>query len=105
MYANTLAMAYAMEPPSTSNMRRTLFATLAFATGGVVGWPFSLAIGIPFVVEELFLAGTDKVTAENRSSWFIGRWKRMLTCGGVATLLLVRIASTVIVRVIAESLR
>ncbi|RPD65012.1 glycosyltransferase family 22 protein [Lentinus tigrinus ALCF2SS1-6] len=89
MYANTLAMAYAMEPPSSGNMRRTLFATLAFATGALVGWPFALAVAIPFVLEELFLTGTDKATAESRPSWFVGRLKRMLTCGGVAALLLV----------------
>ena len=96
MYANTLAMAYAMEPPSSSNMRRTLFATLAFATGAIVGWPFALAVAVPFVFEELFLTGTDKVTAETRPSWVVGRLQRMLTCGGVAALLLVCIASVVI---------
>ncbi|KAI0718861.1 glycosyltransferase family 22 protein [Cerioporus squamosus] len=77
MYANTLAMAYAMAP-SSGNMRRTLFATLAFATGAVVGWPFALAVAIPFVFEELFLTGTDK---------------RMVTCGGVAALLLLPVVA------------
>lgn len=91
MYANTIAFAHALEPPSSDNMRRTLLATLAFATGAVVGWPFSLAVAIPFVFEELFVSGTDKVTSEAKSSWFVGRWKRMITSAATALLLLVRI--------------
>ncbi|KAI0673573.1 glycosyltransferase family 22 protein [Trametes maxima] len=89
MYANTLAFAYALEPPSSDNLRRTLFATLAFATGAVVGWPFSLAVAIPFVLEALLVDGTDKVTPETRSSWLVGRWKQVLTSAGVAALLFV----------------
>ena len=89
MYANTLAFAYALQPPTENNMRRTLFATLAFASGAIVGWPFSLAVAVPFVFEELFLTGADKVTEETRGTWLAERWMRMLTCAVVATLLFV----------------
>ncbi|KAL1951264.1 hypothetical protein VTO73DRAFT_413 [Trametes versicolor] len=93
MYANTFAFAYALEPPSSDNMRRTLLATLAFATGAVVGWPFSLAVAIPFVLEELFVSGTDKVTSEAKTSWLVGRWKRMITSAATALLLLVPVVA------------
>ena len=89
MYANSVAFALSLEVPTRTNLRRTLFATLAFATGAIVGWPFALAVAIPFVFEELFLYGTDKVTSENKTAWMVARWKRMLTCTAVAALLFV----------------
>ncbi|KAI0756565.1 asparagine-linked glycosylation 9 protein isoform a [Daedaleopsis nitida] len=93
MYANTLASAYALEPPKNSDMRRTLFATLAFAAGAIVGWPFALAVAIPFVFEQLFLTGADTVTSESRASWIYGRWNRMITSAGIAALLFVPVVA------------
>jgi len=93
MYAITVAFTFAIEPTNNSNMRRTLFATLAFAAGGIVGWPFALAVAIPFVFEELFLYGTDKVTSENWTSWMVARWTRMITCGAVAAALIVPVVA------------
>ncbi|TFY64294.1 hypothetical protein EVJ58_g2719 [Rhodofomes roseus] len=93
MYANAIAFSYALEPSSNKNMRRTMFSTLAFATGAIVGWPFSLAVAIPFVFEELFLYGTDKVTSENKTSWMIARWRRMFTCAAVAALLFIPVVA------------
>ncbi|KAH9950929.1 glycosyltransferase family 22 protein [Amylocystis lapponica] len=89
MYANTIAFSYALEPPTTSNMRRTLFATLAFATGAIIGWPFALAVAIPFVFEELFMYGADKVFSETKASWMFARWKKFITCAAVASLLFI----------------
>ena len=90
MYANTLAFSYSLEPTANRNIRRTLFTTMAFASGAIVGWPFSLAVALPFVFEELFLYGADRVTPQTRFSWMIARWKRFLTCTAVAALLAVR---------------
>ena len=89
MYANTLAFAYALQPPTQNSMRRVLFATLSFASGGIVGWPFSAAIAIPFVLEELSLAGADKVTEENYGTWLAERWMHMITAATVSVLLVV----------------
>lgn len=91
MYANTVAFACSIEPASHKNIKRTLFASLAFATGAFVGWPFALAVAIPFVFEELFLYGTDSVSPMQRNSWIMSRWFRMIKCGFVALLLLVSI--------------
>ena len=90
MYANTIAFAFSIEPASHKSIKRTLFATVAFATGAFVGWPFALAVAIPFVFEELFLYGTDMVSPKQRASWAMSRWFRMIKCGFVALLLLVR---------------
>ncbi|OBZ68503.1 Alpha-1,2-mannosyltransferase ALG9 [Grifola frondosa] len=93
MYANTLAFAFVLEPSSTTNVRRTLLATLAFATGAIVGWPFALAVAIPFVFEELFMNGSDRVAADKRTAWQAARWGRMATCGAVAALLLIPVVA------------
>ncbi|OCH96425.1 glycosyltransferase family 22 protein [Obba rivulosa] len=93
MYANTLAFSYALEPASNRNLRRSLFATLAFATGAIVGWPFSLAVALPFVFEELFLYGADRVPAETKQSWMLARWRRFLTCTAVAALLVIPVVA------------
>ncbi|EGN93107.1 glycosyltransferase family 22 protein [Serpula lacrymans var. lacrymans S7.3] len=89
MYASTLAFSYAVEPASIKNNRRTLFATLLFATGAIVGWPFALALAIPFVFEELFIYGADRVEPSSRSPWMVSRWVRLLAAGSTAALIFV----------------
>ncbi|KIP10081.1 glycosyltransferase family 22 protein [Phlebiopsis gigantea 11061_1 CR5-6] len=93
MYANMVAFGFSLEAASNTNMRRTLYATLAFATGAIIGWPFSAAVAIPFVFEELYLYGQDTVAPKARTSWRIARWKRFATCGLVAALLLIPVVA------------
>ncbi|TFK77397.1 glycosyltransferase family 22 protein [Pluteus cervinus] len=88
MYCTTLAYSYAITPSSSSDTRRTLMATLSFAIGAIVGWPFALALAIPFVIEELFVYGADRVPTGTQLSWFIGRWKRLISAGSVSLLVL-----------------
>lgn len=90
MYMNMFAFSYALDPPSLKNGQRTLLATLYFAAGAVVGWPFALALAVPFVLEELFIYGADRVLPEVRYSWLLKRWTRLLGSGAVASLLLVK---------------
>jgi alpha-1,2-mannosyltransferase len=89
MYTTALAFSYVLEPVSFSNRRRTLGATLFFALGAIVGWPFSLAISIPFVFEELFVYGGDRVAPQVKSSWLTQRWTRFLTAVATASLIFV----------------
>lgn len=89
MYANSVAFALSVEAPSKTNFRRTLLTTLTFATGAIVGWPFALAVAIPFVFEELFLYGSDTVSPKEKSSWMVARWLRLVQSGLIALLLLV----------------
>lgn len=89
MYATTIAFAYSLEPSSIKNKRRTLFATMLFATGAIVGWPFALALSLPFVFEELLVFGGDRVNPSSRRSWMISRWKRLFIAGLVSALIFV----------------
>ncbi|KAF9486554.1 glycosyltransferase family 22 protein, partial [Pholiota conissans] len=89
MYTTAYALSYAFIPTSSKNARRTLAATLSFAVGAVVGWPFSLALAIPFVFEELFVYGADVVTPDERISWFTNRVTRLIGAGVAALLIFV----------------
>lgn len=89
MYFVTLAFAFAVEPPSVANPQRTLRATMLFATSAIVGWPFALALAIPFVFEELFMFSGDIVSSQDRMKWQIGRWLRLGKAGLAAALIFV----------------
>nr|KAF8634960.1 hypothetical protein AX15_000686 [Amanita polypyramis BW_CC] len=93
MYAVTMAFSYAIFPSSMANNRRTLAATLFFAIGGIVGWPFALALALPFIFEELFVFGADRVLPEQRVSWIISRWRRLFICGLLAGLIFVPVVA------------
>lgn len=89
MYTTTLACAYAFEPCSSSNNYRTLISTILFAAGGIIGWPFALALAIPFVLEEIFVSGADIVDPQSRPSWSFGRLRRLIYAGLSAALIFV----------------
>lgn len=89
MYMTTFAFSYALAPSSAQNNRRTLAATLLFATGAIVGWPFALALSVPFVFEELFIFSADRVAPEIQMMWMFNRWKRLFTAGLAALLIFV----------------
>lgn len=89
MYANTLAFAYAVEPANSGNPRRTFAATISFAAGAIVGWPFALVVAVPFVFEELFMRGVDHVPADVYASWMSKRWQRLVMAGSTAALIFV----------------
>ncbi|KAI0782383.1 glycosyltransferase family 22 protein [Irpex lacteus] len=93
MYLNAIGFAYFIEPTTSINFRRTLLATLAFATGALVGWPFSIAVALPFVFEELFLFGKDTVSPKSVFSWRLKRFSRLVQCGLVAALLLLPVVA------------
>lgn len=102
MFANTLACSFAFIPASNQNGRRTLAATLLFATGAIVGWPFALALAMPFVFEELFVFAGDRVTPSAKGSWLVNRWTRLLLCGGAAMQIAVRhISNLVLTRLLS----
>ncbi|KAF9454158.1 glycosyltransferase family 22 protein, partial [Macrolepiota fuliginosa MF-IS2] len=89
MYTTAFAFSYALEPATLSNKRRTLVATVFFALGAIVGWPFALAISIPFVFEELFVYGGDRVSPQVKNSWLVQRWTRFLTVVLAAALIFI----------------
>jgi alpha-1,2-mannosyltransferase len=89
MYFVTLASAFNMEPPSSRNPIRTLLVTTFFATAAIVGWPFALALSVPFVLEELFLYAGDIVPAADKSKWMVSRWLRFARSVATAALIFV----------------
>ncbi|RDB28713.1 Alpha-1,2-mannosyltransferase ALG9 [Hypsizygus marmoreus] len=89
MYMIMIAFSYALDQPSYRNPHRTLMATLSFAAGAIIGWPFALALAVPFVVEELFVFGADRVPSEVYQSWLLKRWKRLIAAGLTASLIFV----------------
>lgn len=89
MYFVTLASAFSMEPSSSRNPQRTLLVTTLFATAAIVGWPFALALSIPFVMEELFLHAGDIVSAADKPKWMINRWLRFARSVAIASLIFV----------------
>ncbi|KAF7307149.1 Glycosyltransferase family 22 protein [Mycena indigotica] len=89
MYTTTFAFSYALAPASAQNNHRTLAATVLFATGAIVGWPFALALAIPFVFEELLVFGADRVAPELYFSWMVRRWKRLFSAGLTASLVFI----------------
>ncbi|KZS93306.1 glycosyltransferase family 22 protein [Sistotremastrum niveocremeum HHB9708] len=86
MYTTTLAVSFAFRAPSAIDGLRTLGATVWFAVGAIWGWPFSLALAIPFVFEEIFMLGFDRVSPENRLAWSQRRLRRLTRCGLAALL-------------------
>jgi alpha-1,2-mannosyltransferase len=90
MYAITMAFAYSLEVPNLLNNKRTRYATLLFASGAIIGWPFCLALAIPFVFEELFIRGADTVIVQ--SSWMFSRCMRLFAAGATASILFVSVA-------------
>jgi len=89
MYTTMLAFSFAFTPTTTKNKQRTLVATLLFAAGGIIGWPFALALAVPFIFEELFVYGADVVPPEARRSWMAKRFTRLLIAGLTASLIFV----------------
>ncbi|CCO32730.1 alpha-1,2-mannosyltransferase [Rhizoctonia solani AG-1 IB] len=92
MYAVTAAASFAFAPPSSSRVHRTFAATLLFAAGAIVGWPFSLLLAVPFVVEELTVYGGDIVPESSLPKWIENRWKYLFGSGAVAASLFIPVA-------------
>ena len=80
MYTTMFALSHAFIPPSNKDGHRTLTTVLLFTVGAVLGWPFALAIAVPFVFEELFVFGADTVPEKDRSGWQLNRAIRLLLC-------------------------
>ncbi|PVF98644.1 hypothetical protein CPB86DRAFT_814669 [Serendipita vermifera] len=82
MYFNMLAFSFAVQlaksrrPNPTDS--RTLFATVLFGAGAIIGWPFSILVSFPFVFEELFVYSGDRVADNAVGKWLTERWIRII---------------------------
>lgn len=86
MYTTMLANSYWFHPATSTQtgIRRAQRATLLVAVGAIVGWPFSAALGIPFVFEQLFLTGGEVATGDALTVLRSKRWDTMLKAVAVS---------------------
>jgi alpha-1,2-mannosyltransferase len=92
MYTTLLAAAQWFHPATSTEQgtKRAYWATFFIALGAIVGWPFSAALGIPFVLEQLFLTGGEVVVDSEKPAWKAARWERMIKAVGLAATIAVR---------------
>jgi alpha-1,2-mannosyltransferase len=98
MHTTLLAYSFYLQPTSSDgerSTRRVYLATFFFALGAVFAWPFALLLAVPFVAEELFIGGKDVLSsnADEKMSWRVGRFKRLLGAAAASGLLFVSFAS------------
>ena len=82
MHFAMLGAGFAMEPVGADRLR-SIKATTCFAVASIVGWPFSILLAVPFVLEDVLLAG------QQTSFSPIVRFGRLLQGGLVGLALLV----------------
>ena len=69
MYFVMLGTAASLSPVQ-SGWRRITFAVGAYAVAGIVGWPFSVLLGVPMILEQLFVRGTlEKYVSGQSAAW------------------------------------
>lgn len=94
MYTTMLASSYSFHPATSAptGVARAYKATACVALGAMVGWPFSAALGVPFVVEQLFLNGGDVAVGTERTALRNKRWETLLKAIAVGASLAVSLA-------------
>ncbi|GAA6002119.1 hypothetical protein JCM10207_003086 [Rhodosporidiobolus poonsookiae] len=64
--------------PVQRGWRRIAFAVSAYAVAGIVGWPFAVLLGVPLVLEQLFVRGTVEKVPEGQSAMWAAKRARSL---------------------------
>lgn len=72
MYFVMLGTAASLSPVD-GGWKRISFAVFAYAVAGIVGWPFAVLLGVPLVLEQLFVRGTRQKVAEGQTA----RWSML----------------------------
>ncbi|KAG0374846.1 mannosyltransferase [Mortierella sp. AD032] len=81
MYTTMLFFSQMLQPPRQHSGKRTFWAIFWVGLGGLLGWPFSAAVGLPFALEELLIHSRNqskKKTVRFRD-WRRIRFIRLLT--------------------------
>ncbi|KAF9928375.1 mannosyltransferase [Linnemannia zychae] len=55
MYTTMMFFSQMLQPPRQHSGKRTFWAIFWVGLGGLLGWPFSAAVGLPFALEELLI--------------------------------------------------
>ncbi|GAA6059335.1 hypothetical protein JCM10212_005915 [Sporobolomyces blumeae] len=64
--------------PVQSGWKRVTFAVSSYAIAGIVGWPFAVVLGIPMVLEHLFVRGTVEKVPQGQSALWASKRARGL---------------------------
>ncbi|KAF9084521.1 mannosyltransferase [Mortierella sp. AD031] len=81
MYTTMLFFSQMLQPPRQHSGKRTFWAIFWVGLGGLLGWPFSAAVGLPFALEELLIHSRNqskKKTVRFRD-WRRIRFLRLVT--------------------------
>ncbi|KAG0020165.1 mannosyltransferase [Entomortierella chlamydospora] len=85
MYTTMLFFSQMLQTPGQHSGKRTFWAVFWVGLGGLLGWPFSAAVGLPFAIEELLIHSRDhskKKTVRFRD-WRMMRLVRLVTSAAV----------------------
>lgn len=63
--------------PVDGDWARITVGTVCYAIAAIVGWPFSVLLGVPMVLEQLFIRGTERVPAGKSAAWAARRAQNM----------------------------
>ena len=83
--------------PATSTatgVRRATKATICFAAGAIIGWPFTAVLALPFVFEQLFLTGGEVCSGAVRQVIMSRRMQTMARAVAVGASLAVSLLDT-----------
>ncbi|WVN87816.1 uncharacterized protein L203_103011 [Cryptococcus depauperatus CBS 7841] len=91
MYTTMLASSFWLEPANSTprGTARAYRATFCYALGAIVGWPFSAALGIPFVFEQLFVGAGEIIPKQMTGKWTAKRFDTMIKAVSLSALIAV----------------
>lgn len=82
--------------PVDSGLVRITVGVAAFACGAIVGWPFSVVLGVPLVLEQLFLRGQEKVAKGTEAGHAAVRARNLFVAIAVGATFLVSLLSAML---------
>ena len=75
MWGVMMSASYSLRPVD-GGLERIAGATFGIASASIVGWPFSALLGVPLVVEQLFVRGKEKVEKGKTALWAANRARK-----------------------------
>ena len=76
MWGVMFSASYSLKPVD-GGLSRIAGATFGIAAASIVGWPFSALLGVPLVLEQLFVRGKEKVEKGKTALWAANRARKL----------------------------
>lgn len=90
--------------PVDGDWVRISVGTFCYAVAGIVGWPFSVLLGLPMVLEQLFIRGTEVVGKGKSALWAARRAQNMFIALVIGATVAVSFTFSLIVLLLFEIL-